>query len=182
MNWRQAKDYYRWDIPMPAFQQIIVALWNANLDGVKQVVEAHPELIEADELLQTASRPPGHWHSGHGGEIPADKARDEERAAIVRWLIERGADPNRRSRRRHDLGLHQASRYGLGETIRVHLALGADPNVQAKDGATPLHRAVKLGYQEAADALLAGGADPSLANKAGSTATDLAERNGITLG
>lgn len=182
MNWRQIQGYYGWDLPGASFAQIIVAMWNANLDGVKQIIEAHPEIVDADELLQSASRPPGHWHHGHGGEVPPDKGRDEKRAEIVAWLIEKGADPNKRSRRRRDLGLHQAARFGLAETIRVHLANGADPNVRAKDGATALHRAVKFKYQAAVDVLMAGGADATIADNRGRTPADLAEEKGVSLG
>ena len=173
LNWQDTQRFYGWDIDGPAFAQIIVALWNANLPGVQQVITAHPELLQADELLQTASRPPGHWHPGHGGEVPADKGRDGQRAEVVAWLIASGADPNQRSRRRRDLGLHQAARFGLAETIAVHLANGADPGVKAKDGATALHRAAKFGYQTAIDALLAGGADPQVENLAGLTPAQL---------
>ena len=174
MNWRETQEYYGWDLPRLSFQQIIVALWNGNLDGVKQVVGAHPELIHADELLQTASRPPGHWHRGHGGEVPDDKARDAQRAAVVAWLIEQGADPNQRSIRRQDIGLHQAARFGLTQTVLSHVAHHADPNAQAKDGATPLHRAARYGYQATVDALIAAGADPEVADKRGVTPSALA--------
>jgi ankyrin repeat protein len=177
VNWRETRDYYGWDIPMLSFQQIIVALWNANLDGVQQVIETYPDLLEADELLQTASRPPGHWHRGHGGDVPEDQGRDGQRAEVVTWLIAQGANPNRRSRRRQDTGLHQAARFGLTETVRAQLVGEADPNVQAKDGATPLHRATRHGYPSTIEALLAGGADPEIADKRGVTSTALAKKS-----
>jgi len=176
VNWRETQDYYRWDIPLLSFQQILVALWNANLDGVQQVITAYPELLGADELLQTASRPPGHWHRGRGGGVPEDKGRDRQRAAVVTWLITQGADPNGQSLRRQDTGLHQAARFGLTETVRAQLQHQANPNVQAKDGATPLHRAARYGYQETMDALIAGGADAEIADKSGVTPSALLER------
>jgi len=175
VNWHETKAYYGWDLPMLSFQQVIVAMWNANLDGVKQVIEAHPHLLQADELLQTASRPPGHWHRGQGGAVPEDKGRDAQRAEVVAWLIAQGADPNQRSRRRHDLGLHQAARFGLALTVRAHLEGQANPNAQAKDGATPLHRAARYGYQDAMNALVAAGADPQLADRRGRTPSTLAD-------
>ena len=55
------------------------------------------------------------------------------------------------------------------------LKAGADPNVRAEDGSTPLHWAAINGHVEAVAALLMAGADPNLRNDYGITSLDIAE-------
>lgn len=165
-------------MPPKDFEAFLQALWRAEAATVQSLVERHPHLLTADELLHTAARPPGHEHNGHGGVVPPEIASDAERASIVRWLVENGTDPNQRSRRRRDTALHAAARYGLVLTIDALLALGADPNMRGKDKATPLHRACNLRYRPAANALLAAGGDPTLLDNKGNNANHYAGRNG----
>jgi ankyrin repeat protein len=177
-HWATTRAYYGWDLSAVDFKEVLSALWEADLERVRAIVEAHPELTEADGLLHTAARPPGHWHHGHGGEIPADVGRDEERAAMCRYLVEAGVDVNLRSRRRRDTALHAAARYGLKETARTLLELGADPNVKAKGRATAILRAARLGYRPVYELLLEHGADPEIAETKGATATSQAKKHG----
>ena len=62
------------------------------------------------------------------------------------------------------------------EVLRVMLKLGADPNIPAHDGTTPLHTALKKEYFEAFDLLLKHGADPDRPGKDGRTVREIAAR------
>jgi ankyrin repeat protein len=56
------------------------------------------------------------------------------------------------------------------------LRLGADPNLAAFDGTTPLHTAIKKEYLDAYEILLAHGADPDVHGKDGRTVREIASR------
>jgi ankyrin repeat protein len=180
-SWSAVQGYYGWTMDRAAFRELIEALWQADVDRVAAAISATPAAVHNDELLQTATRPPGHWHNGHGGLVPPDIGRDTRRATVVRWLVGAGADVNQRSRRRRDTGLHHAARYGLVQTAGAMLDLGVDPDIRAKDGATALLRAVRLRYRDVATLLLARGADDSIPDRKGKTARDLAVDRGWNL-
>jgi ankyrin repeat protein len=74
--------------------------------------------------------------------------------------------------------LHEASRRGHIEVVRILLELGADPTAQDKDGETPLHSASRMGKVEAIRVLLELGADPTAQDKYGETPLHSASRMG----
>jgi ankyrin repeat protein len=57
--------------------------------------------------------------------------------------------------------------------VRFLLEHGADPNVQDKDGWTPLHRAVIKCHVDVARVLLDYGADPTIRDNEGRTPLDV---------
>ena len=63
--------------------------------------------------------------------------------------------------------------------VDTFLAMGADPNIQAKDGNTALHHAVMEDRGDIVKTLLAMGADKTIRNKVGKDALDLARMRGI---
>jgi hypothetical protein len=65
--------------------------------------------------------------------------------------------------------LWTAAAQGSVETVREHLANGADVNARNKDGATPIHGASAFGKTEVVSLLLEQGANPNLADQRGST-------------
>ena len=65
-----------------------------------------------------------------------------------------------------------ASRYGIIEAIKRHLADGADVNAKANDGWTPLHWAAWKSHKEIAELLIANGADVNAKNDVGDTPLD----------
>lgn len=118
------------------------------------------------------------------------------RSSVVRLLLGAGADPNLRDRD-GDAPLHRLtsghprSRYSsyyfsddpledsrdvvsrlLQDVARLLVDAGADPDVQAADGQTPLHRAVGADGSQMLEMLrflLAAGADPNLQARDGKT-------------
>lgn len=60
--------------------------------------------------------------------------------------------------------------------LEVMLRLGADPNIAAADGDTPLHTALRKGYIDVFEMLVRHGADPDLTGKDGRTVREIASR------
>ncbi|SVC81365.1 uncharacterized protein METZ01_LOCUS334219, partial [marine metagenome] len=65
--------------------------------------------------------------------------------------------------------LHKAAILGNIETVKQHLADGADVNAMDKGDQTPLHRAAIYGHKEIAELLIANGADVNAKNEDGYT-------------
>jgi len=64
------------------------------------------------------------------------------------------------------------------EIVDLLLAAGADPNIQDKNGYTPLHVAAQCGDARVARALIFGGANLEVTSKDGSQALDIALASG----
>lgn len=94
--------------------------------------------------------------------------------AIVRMLVDRGADLDARSNDGAS-ALHGAIQAGASmDILRLLIELGLDPDAKSTRGFTPLHIAAEKGRAEAATLLLASGADPHIEAE-GHTARSLAE-------
>ena len=92
---------------------------------------------------------------------------DADRAAMTVLLLERGADPNRR-----DAAGCSAVHYAAGAgawAIALLSAGGADVNVVANDGKTPLHEAASRECISAVSALCDRGADMDAVDQSGQT-------------
>jgi ankyrin repeat protein len=83
---------------------------------------------------------------------------------VALYLIEKGADVNRRTRLRESGGtvLSEAMEGGKIKIIEALAKKGADVNSKSKGGLTPLAAAVDENFPEAAGLLLSKGADPNL--------------------
>ena len=115
-------------------------------------------------------------------------AIDSGQAAMARFLVERGADPNHDGAGRTPL--HSAVQHELPELVAALLAAGADPNARlvkplplvsrriqqdngltpTTAGATPFHLAASFGDVESMRILVEAGADPFLTTDDGTTA------------
>lgn len=124
-------------------------------------------------------------HHLYVGDTALHVAAAAHRPAIVRALIELGADVAARNRR-GATPLHyaadgdpDAARWNpaaQAATIALLIASGADANATNGDGVAPLHRAVRTRCAAAVTALLEGGADVARPNGNGSTPAMLATR------
>jgi ankyrin repeat protein len=138
----------------------------------KATLKRHDEFFIAERLAQI-----------YEGDTALHGAAFSYDAEIARDLITRGADVRARNRRGAE-PLHAAALGVPGSAswnpthqrnvIFYLIDVGANPNVTAAGGVTPLHRAVRNRCSAAVEALLSAGADPGLRNDSGSTAADLA--------
>jgi ankyrin repeat protein/globin len=90
-------------------------------------------------------------------------------AAVVRILIQNGANVNAQERLKHCTALHMAARRGNVPVAEALLDCGADAEARDKLGDTPLHRAVKCGKTEMVAFLLSRGANVHAEGKRGLT-------------
>ncbi|MBO0838537.1 MAG: ankyrin repeat domain-containing protein [Actinobacteria bacterium] len=175
--------------PEPSLVEQCVAAAHGDLDRVRELVEGHPELVDA--------RAP--WN-----ESPIEAASQLGRKDIIDYLLSRGArldffaacvlgridavgaELDRDGSLAAAHGVHDlpalyfpvmAGERGVAELLLAH---GAPVNGPA--GTTgPLHAAVRSGRPELVRWLLEQGADPALPDGQGRTATQLAEAAGIEL-
>ncbi|HEV8229717.1 MAG TPA: ankyrin repeat domain-containing protein, partial [Candidatus Limnocylindria bacterium] len=115
------------------------------------------ELVEQDRARANAV--------AGDGFSPLGLAAFFKHPAVVKALIERGADVNAPSRGQGFTPLHSAVATDAGpcdkDLVRMLLDAGADPNAHSREGGTPLHTAAFTGDVEVAELLLAYGADPT---------------------
>ena len=100
--------------------------------------------------------------------------------AIVRYLLEKGSDPNIMDRF-DNTSLHYASWSGYIKIVELLLKRGININVQDETGNTALHDATVRGHPMVVQMLLYYGADPMIKNKSrpGTIACQLARTSEI---
>ncbi len=136
------------------------AAQSGNVSGLKSILDAGTDVNEQDaggnSLLQVAffSNPP--------------------RAEVVRFLLERGANPNEVTAAGVPL-LAMAASLGQTEMMKFLLAKGAKPDAPDAQGATPLIAATRSGSLEAVRLLLEKGAGVEGRDQSGATALAYAE-------
>jgi ankyrin repeat protein len=99
--------------------------------------------------------------------------------ALVKLLLEKGADPNIAGQM-GDTPLIEAARWGNTELVNLLLKHGADVNKRGNLGATPLITAcitTSSGRTPTLKALIDAGADVTLKDQFGFTALTVAKRN-----
>ena len=154
-----------------------------------RLLKAHPDLARA-AASTGATRAgaerfylPEIGHYVYTGDTALHVAAAGYHAALVRALVELGADPAARNRRGAQpphycaAGSPGSPRWNpdaQSATLRELLLSGADPGAPDRSGVTPLHVAVRTRCAPAVRILLAHGADPSRPNGSGSTPLHLA--------
>lgn len=118
------------------------------------------QLGEAERLMQLWQKsPPDPNTIGRDGKTLLGEAVAIDRPEIVRWLIEQGADPNRKSG--GNAPLHWAARSASPETVGVLLAASLTVDLPNGQGETPLFLAMRPGRGGVVEKLLQAGADPN---------------------
>lgn len=102
-----------------------------------------------------------------------DDLYDDERAEMTQLLLHHGAEVDRRDNKGRT-ALHYAAGAGP-RAVALLLEAGADPNVAAADGRTPLHAAVDRWNAGAVEVLCRAGASRTAVDGNGRTPADLLE-------
>ena len=114
-----------------------------------------------------------------GGNTLLHLASDQA-APITELLLKKGADPNvPNDYPLEEYPLHQAVKFKKLDVVKALIMKGkADPNLQNRDGDTPLHLAANLELLKMVEALLAGGAKLDIPNRGGNTPLKRAKVSG----
>lgn len=104
--------------------------------------------------------------------------------ALLRWLLDQGADPNvtaanpMRVRPIHSATAHRDFEKGQ-QMVAALIDAGAEVNIAQHGGWTPLHQAAAHGAAALVDLLLAHGADRKARSEDGRTPAEMARANGF---
>ncbi len=116
-------------------------LWEAaqtgNLDSAQAALKAGAELNALDT------------RTNQNGRRALNYAAEKNQAAIIRWLVEHGAEVNRANNTGYT-PLHHAAETGSLAAAETLLKLGADLTATNRSGETPLAVAKRTGKTEAA--------------------------------
>lgn len=149
-----------------ASRQLFKGVLEDNLKIVKNAIEAGAD-IEMRYPMENG------FNDGHTPLIIASR---ENRADIVRYLLEKGADANAVEPVFGAVPLHKATYNGLPVILKILLNVdGIDVNYQGyTNGYTPLHDALWHGYEECANILLDYGVDLEIRGHDGKLPLDIA--------
>jgi cytohesin len=111
----------------------------------------------ADHVARLLDQDPGLIRAKMGDLEPLQVAARRDDPALVRLLLDRGADVNANGGWKGWTPLHWASHDGRTETVKLLLAGGADTCAQDLEGSTPSATAAASGHIEIVDLLGARG-------------------------
>ncbi|XP_062214978.1 uncharacterized protein LOC133915718 isoform X3 [Phragmites australis] len=97
--------------------------------------------------------------SDDSGVTPLPFAVSDGQVAAVRYLLDKGADPNKQDHEGY-APLHEAAKEGFDEIAQLLLSKGASVDVSSSEG-TPLHAAAAYGKSSIMQILLEHHADPN---------------------
>jgi ankyrin repeat protein len=111
------------------------------------------------------------------GQPPLHRAVALDRKKIVKLLLDKGCDPDIRSKDEApghpgETALHRAAFWGRLEVAQMLIEHGAKINARAARGVTPLHEAARMGHLALAQLLLKHGANPNAKDDEGLTPLD----------
>lgn len=95
---------------------------------------------------------------------------------MCRFLLNQGADVNKRTTARKMTSLHEAAAAGHDGAAIFLLEKQANPNAQNDEGNTPLHLAAAMGHINVVRALVSKDADVTSVNRDGRTALAVATK------
>lgn len=151
----------------------------AGVKGDLDIFEA-AVLGRADRVRALVDADPAVMHTVAGdGFHPLGLAAYFKQPAIVRLLLDRGADPRQAAANAARVqAIHAAVASNQPDVVAWLLDAGADVNARQQQDYTPLMGAAANGRTELLDLLLARGADPSLTTVDGKTAAVIAREHG----
>ncbi|CAG0915375.1 unnamed protein product [Notodromas monacha] len=144
---------------LEAESQLLEAAKQGDLELVKKILTAHPQIVNCRDLEGRHSTPL-HFAAGYN------------RVAVVEYLLSHGADVSARDRGGL-VALHNACSYGHLEICQLLVRHGASVNVPDLWKFTPLHEAAAKGKYDIVKLLLKHGADPAKKNREGQAPLDL---------
>lgn len=147
-------------------QDIHSSIASGNLEKVKAILEKNPSLLDQD----------------NGNGTPLYQAVRSKRMEIIQYLIDKGADVNKKTSNGmspalyaayHDecrivellllngaeIGIHEAAACGFKGILLQQLARGIDVNKPAPNGAIPIKFAVRQGDEDMTELLVRHGAN-----------------------
>ena len=167
---------------------VMWALYNQRRDLAELVSATQPSLGVAEATAMgrieelgalVAEDPSRVGEHSPDGFTPLHLAAFFGQPAVVKWLLERGADPNAVAKNPTMVQpLHSAVASGQIESVVALIDGGADVNAAQQGGWTPLQAAAMHNRLEMVRSLLAAGADVSQPADDGKTAIGLAEAGG----
>lgn len=155
-NWRwKPNDIYLHLVGKGAYVDICMAALKGDETRVKTLLDLDPSL---------ANRPSEYVTYYAGSGTPLKNAAMAGRMAIVKLLLEKGADPNLPEEGIAPMGhaLHSAVVYNHIEIVKLLLEHGAHPNVPIESSADTLTAALERGDQAMINLLCSYGAARSL--------------------
>jgi RNA polymerase sigma factor (sigma-70 family) len=152
--------------------RLFLAVRAGDVDTVRSMLAARPELAEAEEnwdrdLARRGLVP----HPQHG--TPLVRAVERGNRSVVEALLDGGAAPDGACGcATGETPLWTAVAFGRTDLVRLLLERGASAAAAIPSGVTPLHVAVMRGDGELTELLLAAGADEEARDVGGRTAAD----------
>jgi ankyrin repeat protein len=142
---------------------LCMAASSGNLDEVKRLVSEGAQINPLDT-------------SGDSALLGAANSRHKD---VVKFLLDRGADSNAKTKNKGWTALHYAAYKGHSDIMELLLDRGADLNAIGGgfwdiEGFTPLHCAARDNREDIVKILLGRGADPNSKDKYGRTPLQLA--------
>ena len=131
------------------------AALQGDLKRLRKVLEKRPGQIESDgKGMEGDHQMSCGANSGGTGHTPLIYAARAGHVDIVRYLLSKGANVNRKTTGMQATALHRAAGQGNVEIVKLLLEYGADPCAQDCDGETPLHKAGKGSHKEVYDIII----------------------------
>ncbi|KAK7865300.1 hypothetical protein R5R35_012593 [Gryllus longicercus] len=152
-------------------------LFQQGASRAKQVKRALRVAGTPEMVRELAKMEPSAVRMKQGGGVGLQVAAASGRLAVMRALLDVGADPNCTDKDGMT-ALHHASVHGQTDCLRVLLDKGVNLNVQDRCGRTALHHASQHGHKECLAALMARGADLGSRDNNSWTPLHVASREG----